>query len=104
MSADTYSDPSVEHTINELLIRKVDKMSPDELQELCSKIMTRFKREPDTKDIIHALLMEKISVMTIPKLQDLCVKMMERLVNEPNNDTVSNLLADVHREFNKIHA
>ena len=74
MRNDTYSDPSVGHTINELLIRKVDKMSPDELQELCSKIIARFEREPDTKDIIHALLMKKISVMTIYELQDLCVK------------------------------
>ena len=30
--------------------------------------------------------------------------MMERLVNEPNNDTLSNLLTDVHRAFNKMHA
>ena len=104
MRNDTYSDLSAEQTINELLIRKVDKMSPDELQELCSKIMARFEREPDTKDIIHALLMKKISVMTIYELQDLCVKMMERLVNEPNNDTLSNLLIDVHKAFNKMHA
>ena len=97
--ADIDSNAPIERTIHALLIRKVDDMTPEELQELCTKIGDRFEREPNTTNMIYTLLIKMIENMMLTDIQWLCVKIMDRLGREPNNIKVLDLLCDVHKEI-----